>query len=388
MRSKEKILIVAGYPIHSGGGGGVIIRDLIRLMPKKNIFWFSSKKMKQNETTLLDSSTISLPKYRVIKRDFFQKILPFKIILEVLEHHLNIKRFFKIVNNYKPDIIWLILDEPEIPFLHAIMKNKNHFSSTLWHASVHDDPEAALNLLGKSISEGKKEQFGYILKNADSVDCICQGMKELYQNLYQIEPYVLTRSVKVNPSIKSVLSNRFKNNEINVVLGGWGDCPKPWPEVLIESIKFLRKTTNLDIRLYSFDPKTIPYNNKFILNCPRLNDLEYEKFLKKMHIGYAPDPLIKRGILFAKTSLSTKFVTYLGAGIPTLYHGPKDSSINNIFQIRKAGVIVSNNSVENLAKGFKELILNYESYRNNVELLAQTDFSEEKISKTLQSIFS
>lgn len=73
---------------------------------------------------------------------------------------------------------------------------------------------------------------------------------------------------------------------------------------------------------------------------------EVEKDFADADVLYLPlsmDPAFKN---FAQFSLSTKMVTYLGAGIPILYHGPTDSAAYALLGRTRACLACSSNSPE------------------------------------------
>jgi hypothetical protein len=107
-----------------------------------------------------------------------------------------------------------------------------------------------------------------------------------------------------------------------------------------------------------------------------------------MDLGYAPDPLASvHGREFAKTSLPTKLVTYLGACLPCLYHGPAESTVGEMFTRFKAGEIVDSQSPQDLADGFARLIENPDPYRDAAVQLARSDFDPQMFANRLLARF-
>jgi hypothetical protein len=119
-----------------------------------------------------------------------------------------------------------------------------------------------------------------------------------------------------------------------------------------------------------------------------MSQTDFEAFVRTMDLGYAPDPLTSGAAReFVQTSLPTKLVTYLGATIPALYHGPSDSTVGEMFSRFKAGEIVPSQSAEVLAKGFRRLIEDPEPYRDNAVELAKADFDPDTLMQRIRGRF-
>jgi hypothetical protein len=93
-----------------------------------------------------------------------------------------------------------------------------------------------------------------------------------------------------------------------------------------------------------------------------------------MHIGYACDPFTASGRHFAATSFPTKIVTYLGAGLPFLYHGPRDSTVGDFLNSYKAGVIVEDQAPEALTDALTSILRNYTSMSRQFQRAARECF--------------
>ena len=100
---------------------------------------------------------------------------------------------------------------------------------------------------------------------------------------------------------------------------------------------------------------------QYVHHPPRLEQTEFDKYLQGLEIGYACDPLTAAGREFAATSFSTKVVTYIGNGLPFVYHGPADSVVGDLVATYKCGVIVESHQPEQILGAFKTVIGDYRS---------------------------
>ena len=81
--------------------------------------------------------------------------------------------------------------------------------------------------------------------------------------------------------------------------------------------------------------------------------------------------------LFVRFSLSTKMVTYLGSGIPILYHGPRESAVHDLLEPRDASLSCTEPALNPLITMLRDFIDDREmgaGAARNALALAQTDF--------------
>jgi len=70
-------------------------------------------------------------------------------------------------------------------------------------------------------------------------------------------------------------------------------------------------------------------------------DDDVEADLTQVDVLYLPLPLDRRHELFTRFSLSTKLVTYLGSGLPIVYHGPADAAAGRLLADHDAAAMVT-----------------------------------------------
>ncbi len=69
----------------------------------------------------------------------------------------------------------------------------------------------------------------------------------------------------------------------------------------------------------------------FIRVLPFAEEEEVERDLTQADLLYLPLPFASAHASFVRFSLSTKVVTYLGSGVPILYHGPRVSAVGELL---------------------------------------------------------
>ena len=208
-----------------------------------------------------------------------------------------------------------------------------------------------------------------------SIDVISVRMQEQYKKQYGINSIVITRCI----SDDFPQNNKISKDKINILMGGYGNASMPWPNPLVETINQLNK--KIDCQLFLFDPKLKQYENKYIKVSNLIDENSFNNLLETINIGYACDDLSPNKARFAQLSLPTKIITYIGAGIPFIYHGPLDSTVNDLIKTIEVGIVVSTNNSHDLVIAFETLLLKYEFYHRNCLQAKEKLFSQHIVQK-------
>lgn len=96
--------------------------------------------------------------------------------------------------------------------------------------------------------------------------------------------------------------------------------------------------------------------------------------MRSADLLYQPLPFDEKHIGLTKFSLSTKMVSYLGTGIPILYHGPELAAAGRLLQRHSAAVCVNTLDVFSIEKSFDTILENYDSVATSALSLARSDF--------------
>lgn len=89
---------------------------------------------------------------------------------------------------------------------------------------------------------------------------------------------------------------------------------------------------------------------------------------------YQPMPFEEYAANFGRFSMSTKMVTYLGSGLPILYHGPEDAAACKLLTSHHAAAVCTTLDAQTIAKQLTEAVSNRESIVNHALQLARTRF--------------
>lgn len=363
----QNILILSNTLPNEGWGGGVIIRSLTKNYPSGvTLFWttFRTNPGKKKETC----NTIEI-------LDFQTKLFRGRGVshfILLLETTLFVRDFNAFLKQNNINLLWVVLGTSSVD-LHRIYSLSKQLAIP-FHISVHDDP--ILEIKG-SIKQKAREWFKGILINARTIDVISSRMQAYYKKEFGVNSIVITRCIPDDfPE-----NYRISSQKMNILMGGYGNASAPWPNPLLDSIALLNQT--ISCQLHLFDSKLKPYESDTVKVYDLIDELSFNSILETINIGYACDDLKPGAEKFAQLSLPTKIITYIGAGIPFLYHGPKDSTVDDLLQQYQVGIIVETNTPHDLCQAFLKIISNYSFYQSNCKLVKQKLFS----SKVVQDYF-
>jgi hypothetical protein len=107
---------------------------------------------------------------------------------------------------------------------------------------------------------------------------------------------------------------------------------------------------------------------------PFAPESEVAKDMLSADLLYQPLPFEADAVNFGKFSLSTKLVTYLGSGLPILYHGPADTAACKLLTSRDAAITCTTLDPEIIAGQLTESLERRDSIVNNALDLARERF--------------
>ena len=88
---------------------------------------------------------------------------------------------------------------------------------------------------------------------------------------------------------------------------------------------------------------------------PFADEAQVQRDMATSDLLYMPMPFGREHESFARYSLSTKMVTYLGSGVPMLYHGPPDSAAYQLLKKHAAAVAITTLDPKEIAAALAQL---------------------------------
>jgi hypothetical protein len=88
---------------------------------------------------------------------------------------------------------------------------------------------------------------------------------------------------------------------------------------------------------------------------PFANEAQIERDLQNVDLLYMPIPFGQEHENFARYSVSTKMVTYVGSGVPILYHGPATSAAFDLLDRHRAAIFLTTLDPHEIARSLAKL---------------------------------
>jgi glycosyltransferase involved in cell wall biosynthesis len=112
---------------------------------------------------------------------------------------------------------------------------------------------------------------------------------------------------------------------------------------------------------------------------PWASEEEVSQDLAQVDYLYLPLPFESGCEDFVRYSLSTKMVTYLGSGLPILYHGPAHAAAGSLLMDHQAAIALYSLSPEEIQQSIETEIPNRSEIVNHAIVLGQQQFSLPRI---------
>lgn len=108
---------------------------------------------------------------------------------------------------------------------------------------------------------------------------------------------------------------------------------------LIQSLALLKQQQpDISVSLVSRGSFISSQQGILVENRPWASEAEVAEDLEDVDLLYLPLPFAERYEAFYRFSLSTKMVTYLGSGLPILYHGPANAAAGRLLSIHQSAI--------------------------------------------------
>jgi hypothetical protein len=201
--------------------------------------------------------------------------------------------------------------------------------------TVWDDPEflAATHHLDPWTTRSVLRSFVRVIQRARRVAVASDGMAELYQEKYHVRGQALIHGI--HPSVWQPVRSAAAGTS-TCVLGFAGSlhCKREW-NALIGALGHWNRTQpcTVRVRFVGRIPRLGARAPSFVERVGPLPFRETLRALSECDAAYVPYWFAARRRMAARTAFPSKLSAYVAAGVPVMYHGPRESS-PSIFLLR------------------------------------------------------
>lgn len=208
---------------------------------------------------------------------------------------------------------------------------------------------------------------------------ICRALGDEYCRRYGQREYLIITDGLEN--IAAEPKKRAASSELRIYFMGLFHLDyEPNLHILLTALAQLRnegRDVFITMRCGGVRRSLIKGYENLVRILPFASESVVQSDLEQADLLYLPLPFEKKYELFVRFSLSTKMVTYIGSGIPILYHGPRESAVYGLLQSRNASLSCTKPALDPLVVMLREFIddheMGAESSRNALAL-AKSDF--------------
>jgi len=336
-----RLLAILPFSPAAAHGGSAIFRSVLADWPPGELGWHDmfgrgpvAKGPGEQSASPWAFSALAARRLRAIR-----SVAPG--IIGAAEAQLLVPGLAARVREFQPDRI-LIYAHSAMMHIHETLLDKVQVP---FHITVHDCPIVHMDMPSAPPADKAliAAQFGRLYRAAASRDVISERMRRSYCERFGADAVVATKGI---PRSALPAGTRSLDGDVNIVMGGAGFTDDLWPGEVDPIDRFFDalKASNARgagprLKFHAFD-RTFAAAGPGIEAVPWMPQAEYDRFLDRMHLGYAYDMLTPVGRRFAAMSFPTKIVNYICQGLPFIYHGPADSTVADLLAEHPCGVLV------------------------------------------------
>ena len=214
---------------------------------------------------------------------------------------------------------------------------------------------------------------------------VCRALGEEYSRRYGKRDYIV-----ITDGVEHVASAPRQRSAAGLriyFMGLFHLDYEPNLKVLLNALARLNEEKiageiSITLRCGGVRPGFLAGYEKFVRVLPFASEATVQSDMKQADLLYLPLPFETKYERFVRFSLSTKMVTYLGSGIPVLYHGPGNSAVHELLEAHNAALLCTRPALEDLLSVLRRYISHPESgteVARNALALARNDFMLDQI---------
>jgi hypothetical protein len=234
-----------------------------------------------------------------------------------------------------------------------------------YYLNVHDD--LRYNLRGRPEMRAAIRRLGEVWTKAAHCFVISESMGRECCLRYGERPYtIITDGLTDLPDGPRPLPAK----SLRVYFGGAiHESYRPNFRCLLRALEILRrKLPDTAITMTCRGSAAIEGGDFPVRVLPWASEAAVARDLEEVDLLYLPLPFDRKYEPFYRFSLSTKLVTYLGSGLPILFHGPPNSALGELLSQHQAGILLGSLDPARVADSLLETRDRTEIVRNALEL--------------------
>jgi hypothetical protein len=347
MTDFPRLLVATEFPPNSPGGGGAVIRQMLKDWPASKLSWWScgrdpndlfGRKVAEHRVAAIP------PKLYPNRRWPAQK----SWLLETIWVPWAARHFKKTLDDLQPEVVWAIPHGWAIPPLARVLPQ----AGIGFHVSVHDymDIQSAVARYGAARAKRMAALADGLFATATTRDAICRALADdLYARTGR-EGAVNRAGLEQEDFDYLATSPEAPGASIRIAYAGTIIAAQTFV-TFVKALGQIRQQLPSPLTLEFFGDHSYRAQDWFqpdwMKEHGNLAAAELSRALKECTWGFAPMELTDDNPRYNRFSLPTKFVSYLAAGLPVITLGHPESTVVKMASQYDVGLCVT--SAEKLA---------------------------------------
>ena len=385
-----RLLVATEFPPNAPGGGPAVVRQMLRDWPAEQLYWWSC--LPERDQTfgrrVAGQAVAYIPgKLYPSRRWCGQK----SWVLEQLWTPWATRHFRRTLGQWQPDVVWVIPHGWAIPPLAKVLPR----DGTGMHVSIHDyaDCGSMVRTFGGGPTRRMLAGADRLYAGATTRDAICQPMIQNLLARTGQEGAVARAGLEREdfeflngPPVPTTGPLRIAYAGTILVEAAFG--------TFVSALKKNRHRLSRPVALEFFGNHSYRdrswFDPAWMKEHGNLAAAPLAAALKQCDWGFSPMSLTDDDPRYNRFSLPTKFVSYLGAGLPVITLGHPESSVVKMACAYDVGVWLTTADVNELAERLTAALADpapKARYQAEILRCARTEFDADRMRATLYASF-
>ena len=277
----------------------------------------------------------------------------------------TVRRIAEFGRRHRVDTVWAMLSLPHIALLaRGVAKALNaDLLTTVW-----DAPEIKMQLYDRFSNGIVMREFGRVLRESKRTAVISQQMADDYGRRYDAKPVILRHGIR--PEILQQPETTL-NDDDSLVIGYAGSlyAKHEWLGLLEALSSREWKLAGRAVRI-RFLGAEFPFPHHMRVHIEYHGWCSVDETTRLMvttDLTYLPYEFDEDRRVFATTSFPSKLTTYLAAGRPVFFHGPRYSTISSFYEQYPIGPRCHSLNADDIIESLEDFLTEEGRYRSAVE---------------------
>jgi len=387
-----RLLVLDGAPLNRQSAGGVLIRELCRSYPVDQLVWFGLIPPNELSTSTQPPPELDWIEYGYAPRPVYTSYRFKNRYLFVLYNFIRHQYIFH----------WLIpqLVDKAVEFgrrqrVEMVLAILNHPASICMAqrvaselqvplvTNVQDPPEALvyMRMVDYYSRQFIIHEFAKAIRHSTRCSTASENMRAAYKEKYGVDSVVLIHGVC--RTLWQTPRQRSVTKEWTIGFAGNLYASGEWKALLqaLDQVNWCIEGRMIKIRILSNLLSVTSRSSAYIEFLGWRPVPETIRLMAETDMTYLPYWFDSKRRLSVELCFPNKMSTYLAAGTPLFYHGPKESSVSEFLRRYPAGVCCHSLNPEIIISDLSRLIANSQFYVQAIK--AGQDALEGELSLTV-----